>query len=223
MPAFPPEVDAQRPGSNYTDDLLRVARHGYYAMVSEVDHHVGRLVACLDDLGLAQDTVIVFTSDHGDWLGEHLRQGKGYPGPDPVSRVPLVVRWPQGVRSPGRTAPGIAEAVDVVPTLLECAGVPVPPQVQGRSLLPVLEGRECSGRDSALMEQRGWKSLRTTRYRYLCESSGKESLWDLERDSGEYVDVAGDPAYGEVLSEMRGRLLRRVIENEQPLPRAWSY
>lgn len=98
-------------------------------MVSEVDHHVGRILACLDEEVLTEDTIVVFTSDHGDWLGEHLRHGKGYPAPNAVSRVPLIVRWPSGVRRPGRTIDGLVEALDVVPTLLECAGVQVPPHL----------------------------------------------------------------------------------------------
>jgi arylsulfatase A-like enzyme len=223
LPAFPPDVDARRAGTDFSDQGLRAARHGYYAMVTEVDHHAGRILACLDELGLAQDTIVVFTSDHGDWLGEHLRHGKGYPAPDCVSRVPLLVRWPAGIVRPGRTIHGIVEAVDILPTLLECAGIQIPPQVQGRSLLPLLQGADGPGRESALLEHRGWKSLRTPRFHYLCESSGRESLWDLERDPGEYADVAGDPAYASALADLRRLLLQRLLENEQPLPRVWNY
>ena len=223
LPAFPPDVDARRPGTDYSDEKLRAARHGYYAQVSEVDHHVGRLLALLDDLGLAEDTIVVHTADHGDWLGEHLRHGKGYPGHDPVSRVPLILRWPGGIRRPGRAITGIVEGVDVLPTLLECAGIQAPPHAQGRSLAGALDGEEWTGRDSALMEHRGWKALRTERYRYVCESSGRETLYDLEQDPGEYVDVAGDPAYAAALSDLRHRLLQRVLAAEQPLPRAWAY
>jgi arylsulfatase A-like enzyme len=223
LPAYPPDVDARRAGTDYTDEMLRGARHGYYAMVSEVDYHVGRMLAQLDELGVAEDTIVVFVADHGDWLGDQLRHGKGYPAPDPVSRVPLLVRWPGGLRQPGRSPAGIVEAVDVLPTLLECAGVPVPPIVQGRSLLPALQSAEFAGRDSALTEAAGWKALRTDRYRYVCESDGAEHLWDLESDPGEYADVAADARHAAALADMRHRLLVRVLENEQPLPRVWGY
>jgi arylsulfatase A-like enzyme len=119
----------------------------------------------------------------------------------------------------------MVEAVDVLPTLLECAGVPVPPQVQGRSLLPLLRGRP-GGRESALTEARGWKALRTGRFRYVCrvtDSGPQEHLWDLGADPGEYRDVAADPAYALALAEHRRLLLARAIENEQPLPRTWPY
>ena len=78
LPTFPPEVDAQRNPQNFSDEELRLARQGYYGQVSEVDHHVGQLLGALDELGMAGETVVVFTSDHGEWLGEHLRYGKGY-------------------------------------------------------------------------------------------------------------------------------------------------
>lgn len=223
LPTFPPDVDARRAGTDYSDEGLREARRGYYAQVSEVDHHCGRILKLLEELGHADDTIVIFTADHGDWLGEHLKHGKGYPGSDPASRVPLLVRYPAALQAAGRSVTGVTEALDVLPTLLECAGVPVPPSVQGRSLLPVLQGASDDVRDSAITEARGWKALRTERYRYVCESSGAEHLWDLERDPGEYCDVAADPDYASALAGLRGQLLTRVIANERALPRVWPY
>ncbi len=126
LPSFPTEIDARRSGKAFSDDELRGARHGYYAMISEVDDWVGRILAHLDELELTDDTIVVFTSDHGEWLGEHLKYGKGYPGHDCVTRVPLIVRWPAGVAEPGRTVSDICEGVDVVPTLLAAAGLQLP-------------------------------------------------------------------------------------------------
>ena len=223
LPRFPPEFDAERSESHFSDRELRAARHGYYAMVSEVDHHVGRILDALQATGQERETIVVFTSDHGEWLGEHLRYGKGFPGLDPVARVPLIVRWPAGVHAPGRTEHGITEAVDVVPTLLEAAGMPIPPEVQGRSLLGALRGEPYPGRDSALMEHAGWKNLRTATCRYVCHSERGELLFDLSADPGETRDVAREPVYAGLLAEMRRRLLARILENERPRPRVWPY
>ena len=77
IPSFPPKVDQTRMGQEFSDQELRSARHGYYAMISEVDHHVGRILDKLEQFGLTENTIVVFTSDHGEWLGEHLRYGKG--------------------------------------------------------------------------------------------------------------------------------------------------
>jgi arylsulfatase A-like enzyme len=223
LPDYPPEVDLRRSEGYFSDTQLRSAKHGYYAMVTEVDHHVGRILTQLDEQGLTDNTIVIFTSDHGEWLGEHLRYGKGYPGDDAISRVPLLIRWPAGIISPGRTVTDLIEAVDVVPTLLECAGIQVPPHVQGQPFCPILARDDFEGRGSVLMEHASWKNLRTSRYRYLIHDDGREMLWDLVEDPGEYRDVATDPDYAGVLAEHRQQLLQRLLAMERPLARTWPY
>jgi len=207
------------------DDELRGATHGYYAMVSEVDHHVGRILDRLDELGIAERTMVIFTSDHGEWLGKYGRYGKGHPADDAVSRVPLIVRVPgHGART--GTVETIVEAVDVLPTILDCAAIQIPPAVQGRSLRPLLDGKgvEDPGRPgSALTEHRGWKTLRTGKFRYLIEESGREYLFDLTTDPDEMENVADRPAYAPALGELRHQLLQRLIARERPRPRSWTY
>ena len=224
LPHFPvAEVDAQRREGHYSDSELRAARQGYYAMVSEVDHHVGRILGRLDALRLRENTIVIYTSDHGEWLGEHLRYGKGHPGHDCVSRVPLILRWPGGATARGRTVHSLIEAVDVVPTLLECAGIPVPGHLQGRSFAPLLAGEEMAPRTSALTEGEGWKTLRLEGSRYVLEADGREALYDLQQDPGAYRDVGGDPAYHEALMHARHALLTRLLARERPLRREWAY
>jgi arylsulfatase A-like enzyme len=223
LPDFPPEIQAQRSDAHFSERELRTARQGYYAMVSEVDHHVGRVLAHLDELGLREDTIVIFTSDHGEWLGEHLRYGKGHPGHDCVSRVPLIVRWPGSDWAEGTTAHSLVEAIDLLPTLLECAGIPVPYHLQGRSFLPLLRGKVEQGRRSALTEGMGWKTLRVEGFRYVVGADGKEMLYDLDLDPGGYRDVAHEPAYASTLVEVRHELLMRLLERERPIPRVWPY
>ena len=228
VPSYPESVNCDRPVGGgpedlYSDAQLRSARHGYYAMVTEVDTQAGRILACLDELGLAEDTIVVFTSDHGEWLGDHLRFGKGDPGDDSISRVPLLVRYPRRVDRPGRAEDGLVEAVDVLPTLLELAGIPGPPHLQGTSLAPGLSGSAPIGKESVLMESRGWRNLRTDRHRYLVRQDGSECLWDLEADPGEYSEVSSKPEYRETLAAMRHALLKKMIAMERPLPRTWPY
>jgi arylsulfatase A-like enzyme len=228
LPEFPDEIDRSRPQDGEADDLfsdtqLRSARHGYYAMVTEVDNQVGRILDCLEELGLTEDTIVVFTSDHGEWLGDHLRFGKGPPGDDAVARVPLIFRYPAGIKEPGRIEKGLVEAVDVLPTILDLARIPVPDHLQGESLADGLTASAAVGKEAALMEGAGWKNLRTDRYRYQIRADGGESLWDLAEDPGEYRDLAKDPAYAEALASMRRALLRKLVAVERPLPRTWSY
>jgi len=220
LPDFPPEAEAQRSDDHFPDDELRAARHGYYAMVSEVDHHVGRILDGLEEEGLRDDTIVVFTSDHGERLGEFLQYSKGYPGRDCVSRVPLIVRYPKGDEPAGRRVSEIVESIDIVPTLLAGAGLPIPGHVQGQ---PLLLTPEADTRSSALMEGNGWKTLRTDRYRYVVHDDGTERLYDLQAPHGEYHDVASDADHADVLAALRRRLLQRLLHAERPLPRTWPY
>jgi arylsulfatase A-like enzyme len=236
IPAYPPELEERREElaeettgedptrATYSEAELQRAWHGYYAMVSEVDHHVGRILDRLEELGLAEDTIVVFTSDHGEFLGEGLRYGKSWPAPDSVSRVPFVVRWPDGVTDPGRTVHDVVEAVDLLPTLLECAGLPAPYDLQGSSLRPALtdHGAEV-GRGSALLEDFNGKALRTDRYRYLFGADGEEELYDVQEDPEQYHDISEEAP--DVLADHRRRLLQRLTTTdlESERDRDWAY
>jgi arylsulfatase A-like enzyme len=218
---YPDDVAARRTGLDYSDEERRAATHGYYAMVSEVDAHVGRILRCLDEEGLSDDTIVVFTSDHGEFLGDFLHYGKGFPAPDCISRVPLIIRWPAGLKRTGQTIHHIAEAVDVVPTLLSWAGIPIPRHLQGRPLPATAD--EPATRASALTEMNGARSLRTDNYRYIVRANGTEALHDLTSPEGEYRNVAHDPAYSDSLCEHRRTLIERMLDMERPLPRTAQY
>jgi len=226
LPEFPDHLD-DRENTPYSDDMLRQARHGYYAAVSEVDHYVGQILDRLDELGLRENTLVVFTSDHGEYLGEHHEYGKGFPGEDCVSRVPLIVRWPGGVESPGRTVSDIVEAVDLIPTLLEAAGIQVPPHLRGESFLPALHDEPFDGHESAMLAGGARRleghSLRTDGFRYVSRVEDQEALYDLDREFGEYVDVSDEPEYEDDLSRLRDRLLSRLQNVLPKHSRTWVY
>ena len=224
LPEFPPEIDRRRPSDAsalFSDGQLRAAKHGYYAMISEVDHYVGRILDALAVAGRRDDTIVVYTSDHGEWLGEHLRFGKGYPAPDAVSRVPLVIDAP-GVRQVG-ACDKLVESVDILPTLLELAAIQTPSFVQGEGLASAMTGGGARQKRVAITEAAGWKSLRTHRFQYLIHADGRECLWDLMKDPGAYQDVSEEGGYGGALAECRRHLLTRLLEMERPLPRSWTY
>lgn len=235
IPDYPAHLEAQREDAptagdgpatpQYTDAELRRVRRGYYAMVSEVDHWVGEILDSLEALDLLDETLVIFTSDHGEDLGQHCRYGKGFPGWDSVSRVPMLVHWPDGVENPGRTERGITELVDLLPTLLEVAGLPVPSDLQGESFLAALADEGYAGRESALLEHCDGRAVRTDRYRYALEPDGEERLYDLDSDPEEFHDVSADPGYGDALSECRGRLARRTTEValSGARPAEWPY
>jgi arylsulfatase A-like enzyme len=222
LPNYPPEVVEQRP-AHWTNEYLRQAKLGYYAAISEVDDHVGRILDALDAQGLADHTIVIFTSDHGEWLGDHFRFGKGYPGDDAVTRVPLIVQAPQITAKTRRTEHHLLEAVDVVPTLLAAAGIQIPPHLAGNSFWGLLNSTDYEPRSAAITEFTHWKTLRSAQYRYLIHDDGCESLWDLAHDPDGYHDLSAQPAYADILSTHRQMLLQHLLQAECPRPRVWPY
>ncbi len=213
-------ASARRAG--LTEDRLRAVRHGYLAACSEVDHHVGRLLGALDRLGRAENTLVIFLADHGEWLGDHARLAKGYPADDPVSRVPLLARWPAAAVA-GHVEEHVVELLDVLPTVLEACGVPAPPELQGASLLPALRGEPLEGPEAAVTEHEDWTSVRTAGHHYLVHADGVEHLWDLRSDPGEHVDLAADPAAAGEVARHRLLLLQRLLRARRTLARTWPY
>ena len=205
----------------YQGELAKVApeqwrkiRAYYMALVAHVDDQVGRILRTLEERGLAEETLVIFTSDHGEYLGDHGRVQKGMPGHECIVRVPFLLRYPCVVPA-GGAATALVEAVDMVPTVLHYCGIQQPRGVQGRSLADLLEGRTREHRDDVLTEHFtpfGPRSatVRTDRYKYHWSSTGLELLYDLEQDPRELVDLSTAPATGPVLSDMRRRLIGRL-------------
>lgn len=222
IPEYPEHLEGDREqrvtdpndpsAASFSDEELRDVRHGYYAMVSEVDYWVGEILDALEECGLIENTVVIFTSDHGEDLGQHHRYGKGFPGYDSISRVPMLVHWPAGIENPGREVDAITELVDLLPTVMDAIGAPVPSDLQGQSFLPALLDDGYDGRDVALLESGSGKVIRTDRYRYAIEPDGTEHLYDLKNDPEEFHNVATDDGYGDALNKCRQELARRTTE-----------
>ncbi|MHB1453078.1 MAG: sulfatase family protein [Saccharofermentanales bacterium] len=224
VPFFPESINQERFEGAFSDDKIKAAIKGYYAAISEVDSWIGKILDKLDNLGLTENTVIVFYSDHGEFLGEHLKYGKGYFAPDVISRVPLILSVPENLNGiAGSKYSGIVECVDIVPTILDLCGIQIPPQVNGNVLPVKNSSNPYSGDGLGLTEYYGWKSLRTNRFRYVVNDSGKELLFDIEKDSKEYFDLTENPDYKESLNYCRKSLLVKLIRIEATLKHEWAY
>ena len=112
----------------------------YYAMIELIDDNVGRMIQALEESGQRENTLVIFTSDHGELLGDHQLVGKGCRFYECLVRVPLICSWPGRVQE-GRVCDALVELMDIAPTLLELAEVPAPDRMQGRSLWPLLTGQ----------------------------------------------------------------------------------
>ncbi|MCD6365753.1 MAG: sulfatase-like hydrolase/transferase [Planctomycetes bacterium] len=211
-----------------SDNQWRKIKAYYYALISHVDDQVGRILSALDEAGLRDNTIVIFTSDHGDHLGDHGIVAKGPPGFDSCTHVPLIFSYPSSAPA-GAVKTELIEAVDIVPTILDYCGVQIPPVMQGRSFRPLLAGGDYKPRDSIYIESRrpfaeSYKVVRTHEHWYCADNSGKEILFDLDADPHQLHDVAGSSAHAGALNQMRRELIRRwfSVERQYPL-RTGSY
>jgi arylsulfatase A-like enzyme len=191
----------------------------YYATLTAVDENVGRVLKAVDDVGLRERTAVVYSSDNGFFHGEWGLYDKRLMH-EPSIRVPLLVRLPGTVRA-GAVEDRMAINVDVAPTLLELAGEKVPESMHGRSLAPLLRGRETAWRKDWLYEYfefpgphsvRKNRGVRTERWKLIhyFEAPEEWELYDLQADPGERRNLADDPAHAGTRAELRARL--RVLE-----------
>jgi iduronate 2-sulfatase len=174
----------------------------YSAAVAFMDDQLGRVLDALEKHGHADDTIVVFTSDHGYHLGEHDLWQKLSLHEESV-RVPLIVARP-GDRPAQRSA--LAEQIDIYPTLAELAGLATPEHVEGRSLVPVLDDETASVRDAAFSRNGRGHLIRTERFAYLAWNDGSAELYDMEVDPGQFRNLADDPDHAEIARELASRL-----------------
>ncbi len=215
-----PERNSGENFEDVSDEQWRKTKAYYYALVSHVDDQIGRILKTLDESGLRDNTIIIFTSDHGEYLGDHGRIQKGGPE-DASARTPLIISYSDSLKN--QKISGIVEAVDIAPTVLDLCGVQVPPYMQGKSLRPLLEGKECELRTSAFIEHRfpfgdAYKAVRTREYLYSMDNSGNETLYDLQNDPHQLCDAAGNSKYATALAEMRAEMLKRWFDAEGQYP-----
>ncbi len=204
-----------------SDRTRKEVIQSYYASTTFMDAQVGRVVDALDRLGLADKTVIVFTSDHGFHMGEHgLWQKLSLF--ENSSRVPLIIVPPKAKQN-GKSSPRTVELIDLYPTLTDLCGLPAPGYLDGVSLKPLLENPRATWKRPAytqlLRKDFHGHSVRTERWRYTEWDNGKQGveLYDEEKDPYEKMNLSGNPKYAGVVEEMKA-LLERNWPNRQSVP-----
>ena len=218
-----PEALARRVVRTYSEDMWRYYLYLYARMVEMLDADVGRLLNAVEAAGELQDTVIVFTSDHGDGRGRHLHVSKWYPYEEAV-KVPMIVSCPGRVKEGQRDTAHLVSGLDVMPTLCDCAGIAPPEGCGGLSLRPLLEGREAPWRTFVVADWQGkGRLVRTSPYKYaVLEGDPVEMLFDMKADPWETKNLYKDPALAPVLAEHR-RLLadyQAALDVVEPTPSA---
>lgn len=212
-----------------TEPVLRRVMAHYYATITHLDHHVGRLLTLLRQRGLYDDTLVVFTSDHGEYLGFHHLLLKSGPMYDPLVKVPLVVKFPAGHAAGGRCGErddALVSLVDLAPTLLAACGVAPRTPLPGLDLGDVDRGeRHCvvaeSRRPDATAPGGGETAevmARTRRHKLLrYQDPSRDALFDLVDDPYETTNRIADPGCAEVVAELAAVLARWALF-DTPVP-----
>ena len=190
----------------------------YYAAITAIDDQVGRSMHLLDKLGVADRTILLFTSDHGDMLGSQGAWFKCKPWEESIN-VPGIIRYPLGIKA-GQRSDLLMSHVDFVPTLLSMCGVRVPENVQGRDLSKQLTGGGGEEPDAVFLQifeprkqtavPAAWRGVRTKRYIYARLRDKPWLLYDLQKDPYELYNLVEDPASADLLANMDALVQREM-------------
>jgi len=179
-----------------------------------MDHQIGRILSALVEQKLMDNTVILFVSDHGEMLGDHLLFQKAKPYQGSI-RVPLFLSGPERyVGSHRRTCGDLVELRDVMPTLLELAGATVPETVDGKSLLHTVEREYIHGEHSLGMDSMHFIVTKTDKFVWYSQT-GQELYFDLEKDPRECRNAIGNGAYAQRIGYLRKLLIRELEGREE--------
>ncbi|MEX2288238.1 MAG: sulfatase [Planctomycetaceae bacterium] len=201
------------------EKIAREAMQAYYAAISFADAQIGRILNALDESGLADKTIVVFTSDHGYHMGEHGHWQK-ITLFENATRVPLIISVP-GMKTAGQSTKSLAEMVDFYPTLAELCGLAPPDYLSGVSLAAVLNDPAAKPRDSALTQFDTGYSVRTSQFRYTewgKDGADGNELYDHESDPAEMVNLAKRPEHADTIASL-SKLLHERIADAQRAPK----
>ena len=229
---FRPEDIQLRP--NVPVEAAEAARRdlaGYYAHCAALDVCAGRIISELDDLGLADDTILVFTSDHGDMIGSQGNQRKQRPWDESI-RVPFLLRYPRLLGKGAKQITLPINSPDIMPTLLGLCGINAPKSVEGTDRTGLITGEAADGDEAALIAcpspfgewtrakgGREYRGVRTRRYTYVRSLDGPWLLYDNETDPYQMNNLAGKPEHAALQAELEAKLAARLREtNDQFLP-----
>jgi choline-sulfatase len=193
----------------FSEEQWRYYLYSYYRMAEMLDADIGRILDALDASGQADDTIVIFTGDHGEGAGRHGHVQKWTPYDESI-KVPFIVSCPKRIESGVKDSAHLVSGLDVMSTLCDFAGIPAPAVVRGRSLRPLVEGRRVEWREfvAAEMQQVG-RMVRTDRYKYVrYRDDPVEQLFDMRADPWEMRNLADEAVYAGDVARHR-RLLDR--------------
>jgi len=205
--------------TNWSEEQWRLHGWAYSRLTEKADAEIGKVLVTLQETGLADSTLVVFTSDHGEMDGAHRLEHKSVPYEE-ATRVPFIISR-KGLVKPGLVDREhlVSSALDLIPTLCDFAGIRKPPLLHGRSLRPLTEGRTITWRKSLVIEGGSFRVLRTARFKYVAYDAGarREQLINMDKDPGEMQNLAELSSYADILAGHRHLLVRWYAENGETL------
>lgn len=206
-----------------SDEEVKQSIAHYYAMLTMQDSFFGLLLEALEKSGQAENTMVVYCSDHGDYAGAHGLWAKGVPSFREAYNIPCVIRWPKGISSPGRRIDAMVSTTDFAPTILEVAGVKLAPPMSGMSLMPWLRNdSELGWRDTLFTQMNGVELYYTQRivmthdYKYVYNGFDYDELYDLRADPYETKNLAFPDLSAARASTVRGAGARNTDQTVWP-------
>ena len=197
-------------------DIAQILRHGYYSATSYADAQMGKVLDALDRLNLSENTVIIFTGDHGFSLGDHTLWNK-HSLFTLATQSPLIIRKPGGEMN--KSVPGVVEYLDIYPTVTELANLPRPKHLEGESLANTLIDAEADTKPAIYTRYHAGENIHTDRYSYSAWFNGgritEHMLYDHETDPLETVNVVNDPDYKSVMRDLQKRLKAHIKQRDQ--------
>jgi len=220
---FNPEDIKLRPNvPSEKEAAARIDLAGYYAHIAALDDCIGELVDTIDKAGIADNTILVFTSDHGDMLGSQGERRKQRPYDEAV-RVPLLIRYPAGLGKKGKEIDMPFGSPDIMPTLLALSGIKIPACVEGTDYSSVLNGSEEAGDDVALIEcawpfgewlrkngGKEYRGVRTRRYTYVRDLDGPWLLYDNQRDPYQQKNLVKTPEARSLIEKLDAKMFAKL-------------
>jgi arylsulfatase len=210
-------VQYQIDPSAATPEQIRRWRAHYYANISLIDEGIGKIIQSLDATGALDRTLIVFTSDHGDALGDHGLVYKSF-FYESMAHVPLIIRGP-GV-APGRRCASLVSTIDLVPLFYRTCGIEPPASLQGVDIRPALADPAVTLRNSVICENLGATMVRDERWKYVHYANGDAELYDLVADPNEIENLAPNPDFTPEVARLRALILEHSLANHRYQARA---
>jgi arylsulfatase A-like enzyme len=195
----------------------------YLGEIMQLDHHIGRVLAALEHLGIAHDTLVIYSTDHGDFCGGHGMVDKHYTGYDDILRVPLIMRFPDRIARGVTCDRFVAHEIDLARTIVDLTCDHTPATFVGRNLLAEIDGSsqprpdifvQYGGTQQGRVDQR---YLRTGRWKYVYCPVSDDELYDLDADPGELTNLINAPEHATTLLELRKRMMQWMSDTQDRL------